>query len=59
MDKMLMNYNLELGKILMSYRNFLTTNNINSLNSLDYIFEIINYYDINKKYIEKFEFNDD
>lgn len=58
MVKMLMNYNPELGRILTEYRNFLATNNINSLNSLDYIFEIINYYEISKKYFEKFEFND-
>lgn len=58
MDKMLMNYNPELERILTAYRSFLATNNINSLNSLDYIFEIINYYEISKKYLEKFEFND-
>ena len=57
MEKMLMNYNDELKIIFLDYQNYLTTNHISSHKSLGYIYDIINFYEINNKYIEKVEFD--
>ena len=57
MEKMLMKYSDELKNIFLDYQLFLNANAIDSKKSIHYIFDIINYFEISKKYIEKIEFD--
>lgn len=52
MDKMFLCMDSELKKILIDYCNFLTLNKTSDLKSIDYIFSIIDHFDISNKFLE-------
>ena len=52
MDKMLLCMDSELKKVLMDYYNFLTLNKTSDPKSIDYIFSIIDHFDINDKFLK-------
>ena len=58
MDKMILISNYDLQELLCYYRNFLVTNKISSLKSIDFIFGILDLYQIENDYLRKVTFDD-
>ena len=52
MDKMFLCMDSELKKVLIDYYNFLTLNKTSDPKSIDYIFSIIDHFDINGKFLK-------
>lgn len=58
MDKTILISNYDLQELLCYYRNFLVTNKISSLKSIDFIFGILDLYQIENDYLRKVTFDD-
>lgn len=54
MDKILMTYNDELKKIYFDLYEHLKSNDLNTTKTMDYIFGIIEFYEISEKYFKRF-----
>lgn len=57
MNKILMTYSEELKKIYFDLYEHLKSNDLNTKKTMEYIFDIIEFYEINEKYFKRLEFD--